>query len=264
MNRGFTLVELSIVLVIIGLVIAGVMFGRDMVEDAEHNALMSQIEELDAATNAFRLKYGGIPGDLDGTKALAFGLYGVTGTPGRMDNDGRLMGDWQGLLTDCIGGQWGIGDNTIFAPHLHEAKMYVSGASADGGNYAGIGVGEPYMLAEGLDDVGIWPFTYCDGKGWYGLFLSPANYSAGVGLANHIAASNQLKPMTAKIIDTKFDDGLPNTGRIRNTTISGGAIHIEPWGTSNSNCVDGGADTDDYTVSSEEQRCWLSIRSEVF
>lgn len=69
---GFTLIELSIVLVVIGLLVGGVLVGRDLVEIARARALMSQLGQYEVAYNTFRVKYNCIPGDC--AKAADFGL----------------------------------------------------------------------------------------------------------------------------------------------------------------------------------------------
>ena len=60
---GFTLIELSIVLVIIGLIIGGILVGKDLIVAAANRAYISQLEKYNTATNAFKLKYGCLPGD---------------------------------------------------------------------------------------------------------------------------------------------------------------------------------------------------------
>ena len=62
-NKGFTLIELSIVLVIIGLIVGGVLVGQDLIKAAEIRATVSQVEGYNSAVNTFRLKYNGLPGD---------------------------------------------------------------------------------------------------------------------------------------------------------------------------------------------------------
>lgn len=76
-RQGFTLIELSIVLVIIGLIVGGVLVGRDLVEIGKARKLMTQLESYELALNTFRLKYNCIPGDC--ANAGMFGL-GTSGT----------------------------------------------------------------------------------------------------------------------------------------------------------------------------------------
>ena len=71
---GFTLIEVSIVLVIIGLLAGGVLVGRDLIEAAKIRQQITQIEQFKAAVNTFRAKYNALPGDLLFTQATAFGF----------------------------------------------------------------------------------------------------------------------------------------------------------------------------------------------
>jgi prepilin-type N-terminal cleavage/methylation domain-containing protein len=63
-NQGFTLIELSIVVVIIGLIVAGVTGGQKLVEQAKLRNVVSDIKSLEVSINAFILQYGERPGDL--------------------------------------------------------------------------------------------------------------------------------------------------------------------------------------------------------
>lgn len=62
-KQGFTLVELSIVLVIIGLLAGGILAGRDLIHAAEIQKQIRQVQEYQLAFNTFLLKYKCIPGD---------------------------------------------------------------------------------------------------------------------------------------------------------------------------------------------------------
>jgi len=62
-TKGFTLVELAISLVVIGLIVGGILVGQDLVKAAQLRATIKQYEEFNAATNAFKIKYGCLPGD---------------------------------------------------------------------------------------------------------------------------------------------------------------------------------------------------------
>jgi len=62
-SRGYTLVELAIVLVIIGLIITGVLKGQTLIENAKYKRLRKQIDEYATAVYTYFDKYGMYPGD---------------------------------------------------------------------------------------------------------------------------------------------------------------------------------------------------------
>lgn len=62
-HKGFTLVEIAIVLVIIGLLIGGVLKGQAMIQNAKVKAVAKQADEMRAAVMTFYDKYGVYPGD---------------------------------------------------------------------------------------------------------------------------------------------------------------------------------------------------------
>jgi prepilin-type N-terminal cleavage/methylation domain-containing protein len=61
---GFTLLELSIVLVIIGLLAGGIIAGRQMIRASELRAVMGEIDGYIKATKMFQDKYLALPGDM--------------------------------------------------------------------------------------------------------------------------------------------------------------------------------------------------------
>jgi prepilin-type N-terminal cleavage/methylation domain-containing protein len=65
MKHGFTLIELSIVLVIIGLIIGGVTVGQNLIRSSEINATVSHARKLAVAVRTFQLKYNQLPGDMN-------------------------------------------------------------------------------------------------------------------------------------------------------------------------------------------------------
>lgn len=63
MKDGFTLVELSIVLVIIGLLIGGILVGQSLIDSAQMNQAIRQIQQYDIAVSNFRERFRQLPGD---------------------------------------------------------------------------------------------------------------------------------------------------------------------------------------------------------
>ncbi len=62
-QKGFTLVEIAIVLVIIGLLLGGVLKGQEMIYNAKVKNVQSQLKEMSAAYYTYMDKYKALPGD---------------------------------------------------------------------------------------------------------------------------------------------------------------------------------------------------------
>lgn len=89
---AFTLVEMAIVIVIIGLIVGGILVGTDLVRVGEARKIMRQMDSYSTAVNTFRLKYNCLPGDC--AQASAYGVgnngngnggIGLTGNNGLVD-----------------------------------------------------------------------------------------------------------------------------------------------------------------------------------
>src|ERR1019366_6843373 len=63
LTAGFTLIEMSIVLVIIGLIVGSVLVGRDLIRAAELRSVISEVEKYKTAVMTFKGKYDCLPGD---------------------------------------------------------------------------------------------------------------------------------------------------------------------------------------------------------
>jgi prepilin-type N-terminal cleavage/methylation domain-containing protein len=63
-QRGFSLVELSIVLVILGLLTGGILAGQSLIRAAELRSITTQFNQYVSATQSFRDKYMALPGDM--------------------------------------------------------------------------------------------------------------------------------------------------------------------------------------------------------
>ncbi len=64
-NNGFTLVELAIVIVIIGLITGGVLGAQSLIKSAERSELIKNISQYNTAVSAFQLEYDALPGDFN-------------------------------------------------------------------------------------------------------------------------------------------------------------------------------------------------------
>ncbi|MFZ6006024.1 MAG: prepilin-type N-terminal cleavage/methylation domain-containing protein [Nitrospirota bacterium] len=64
-EKGFTLIELAIVLVIIGIIIGAVLKGQDLVDSARHKKLTTEIKQWEVATWTYMDRKGRLPGDAD-------------------------------------------------------------------------------------------------------------------------------------------------------------------------------------------------------
>ena len=77
-KSGFTLVELSVVLIIVSLLAGGILVGRDMFNSAQIRAAARQIEVFNTAYTTFLLKYGCVPGDCGNAESFGFTPMVVT------------------------------------------------------------------------------------------------------------------------------------------------------------------------------------------
>src|ERR1035438_3595333 len=109
-ERGFTLIEIAIVLVIIGLIVGGVLVGQNLINAAAVRAQISQIEKYNSAVNTFRGKYDALPGDISAAAAAQFGFVARSGTTGRGDGNGIV----QGHNGNVAVGWYQVGETLLF------------------------------------------------------------------------------------------------------------------------------------------------------
>ncbi|OAG28612.1 prepilin-type N-terminal cleavage/methylation domain-containing protein [Thermodesulfatator autotrophicus] len=86
-KKGFTLVELAIVLVIIGIILGGVLKGQEIIKNAKIKRLYNDYQGYVAAIYTYQERYGALPGD-DRNAATRFATCNPVPTNG--DGDGRM------------------------------------------------------------------------------------------------------------------------------------------------------------------------------
>ncbi|GAB6043730.1 type II secretion system protein [Endothiovibrio diazotrophicus] len=115
-NSGFTLIELAIVLVIVGLLLGGVMKGQQLIDGARVRNVIAQLEAQRSAILAFRDRYGALPGDLSRASTLLDAAAADGDGNGRIDSNAERAAVWQHLaLAGLLRGSYdGIGVSSVW------------------------------------------------------------------------------------------------------------------------------------------------------
>ena len=223
--QGFTLIELSIVLVIIGLLVGGVLVGQDLIKAAQVRAQISQIEKFNTAVNTFYGKYGALPGDIQPNLVTQFGFKASpnrSGTTGDGDGNGELDGAYYGSTPYA----WNqTGENLYFWEDLSANSNLIEGTfDSDPGPYGdGCGTSAGCSADYPPAKIGNGAFVYVYsgyaanccvspyvgfGPDFFGLSVVTDTGNVGAGSAPGLTVSQAYN------IDKKIDDGLPTTGNV--------------------------------------------------
>lgn len=200
MQRGFSLVELSIVLVILGLLTGGILAGQSLIRASELRAVTSEYQRYSAAVHTFRDKYFAIPGDMSNATAF-WGVQHATPATCRTTASTSALtcnGDGDGRLVDIAGSI----EYLRFWQQLANAGLIE-------GTYTGA-LTAPASPSSKLGS-GVWSILYVGLSGdadtyviEYGNFFQIHGPTGGP----------VLKPEEAWNIDTKLDDGKPASGKV--------------------------------------------------
>ena len=235
-NAGFTLIEVSIVLVIIGLVVGGVLVGQDLIRAAYVRAQISQIERFNTAVNTFYGKYQGLPGDLNPTVAQANGFLSGGGAQGYGDGNGLL----EGLCGQLVPIGWCIG------PSGENVMFWVDLTSANGQNlnlvegnftYANwcptCGTDQPPSILYPPAKIGRGNYVYTfsiNGLNYYGVYIFGGLVGAGDPEGPNVPGFTVAEAFN---IDRKVDDGVANAGRVLSLNLNPGGGGGIFWATNN-------------------------------
>ncbi len=227
-QTGFTLVEIAIVLVIIGLLLGGILKGQELINSARVRNLADQTSGIQAAYYGFIDRYRKVPGDWpadDATDAIGvtIGLGGDSAANnGRIDH-GLLetSGAWEQLSkAGFIQGSYNPGGDETSAPGIGDYPDYAPQNA----------FGSPLVLSrnDGYED----------------------SDDPSVRLNLHLGQNIPVN--VARELDVKVDDGRPLTGVLRvtaETTNSDAAFNS--LFSADANCIDG----EQYNITDDAQNC---------
>lgn len=271
--QAFTLIELAVVLVIIGLVAGGVLVGRDLIANAAIRKQIRHFEEIKTAHYAFKVKYNCIAGDCPTITQFISGTASGNGN-GLVENDGSGC---TGGADNCLNAaNWKFtGEQARYFEQLTLGKFlagrYVYNSTTPGvgypvttlnGDKGGIvvardrltlGDGPCTSWARGLlysyDCMGFGDFTLAA----FAIIGEPGassfrNSSNGTGI---------FTPLQTLRMDDKLDDGRPFTGVFRGA--NGGSAHTT---TPNGYCATGMTAGSAYNLANPDTACHTAFKLE--
>lgn len=255
MQRGFSLVELSIVLVILGLLTGGILTGQSLIRASELRAVTTEFTRYKTALHSFRDKYFALPGDM--SSATKFWGDDNTNCPDALianGTPGTCNGDGDGVF-EAASVNGGTSEEFQFWKQLALAGLLEGG-------YTGIsGVNGMWESVIGTNC----PRSKITNGGWTILNLGPTvvsdptyfdgTYGGSVQVGTQNGTSRTGLPVVkteeAWNIDTKLDDGKPAYGIVRSD--KGGSGNAP-------NCADSTtASTANYKLTDTSIACRLTF-----
>jgi len=200
-QSGFTLIEIAIVLVIIGLLLGGVLKGQELINSARVKNLATDFRNIPVFIYGYQDKFKALPGDdLQVTAHIASAILATT--PATKVGNGIIDGDWNSLTkTD---------ESFLFWQHVRLAG-----------------------LAPGATDINVLDYPPLNAVGAR-IGVTNASNSPIAGLrGSYIICSDGIPGKFAKQLDTTLDDGNTATGSLQVVaagTNNGGVAAI-PTGT---------------------------------
>jgi len=250
---GFTLIELSIVLVIIGLIVGGILVGQDLIKAAEIRATVSQLEKYSTAVNTFRGKYNGLPGDLLNAGNFGFDTTrgpGANGTDGNSDGDGLMESGGNGAAGTFAGEVACFWDDLWVAGLISENLNNSDGCGA-------VRTINPIVSAVPITKLGRNNYVLVGstlGVNYWGV-TGITSITGGVEVLDKL-----LTPAEAFQLDSKLDDGAGTSGSVQAMDATDGASlwnTVEGAGT----CIGTAGSYNFGTNSGATQACALRMRS---
>jgi prepilin-type N-terminal cleavage/methylation domain-containing protein len=193
LKKGFTLIELAIVVVVLGILVTGIIGGRSLIDSSKRQGLINDVQKYKTAFLAFKLEYDAVPGDFDEATQYFSGTNNGNGDDAISFWENRFV--WQhlhlgGILNkayDCQGCSIGLEDLGISLP---EAPFEASG----------------YYLVERSDK-----------NASYRVYNNPSGHYLWLGASKtdlERLYDGAVTANWAKKLDDKIDDGKPYKGSV--------------------------------------------------
>ncbi len=213
LEQGFTLIELSIVLVIIGLVIGSVLAGKHLVRQSELQSVIADMNKFTTAGSTFVIKYGALPGDMpDAESYWGSDSNCPNTTTNAIPKTATCNGNGNGVIGTPYE-MWRVWQ------HLANAKLIdgaYTGVAGSGGTWnASIGINSPASRLSG-GGYGLLAWAGCStaDANWFAICYNANRMQLGSADPTWATVNPLITPSEAFNLDQKIDDGLPISGRI--------------------------------------------------
>ncbi len=230
-HKGFTLVEIAIVLVIIGLLLGGILKGQELINSARVRNLADTTSGVQAAYFGFIDRYRRVPGDWQQTAAAA--AIGGTINSGGNDN-GRL-------------------DNSADWTEPNAVWEHLSKSGFVSGSYTGPGNFEP------TTENGAGPFNPFNAAIIMARTNNYLDNTAAPPERLHLIVGRGTPVDIARELDTKLDDSDPETGNLRSAAAAAGPLGAgtSSWAATDAACITNIAapGTREWDVNLDSQDC---------
>lgn len=220
-HKAFSLVELSIVLVILGLLTGGILGGQALIRAAELRAISTEAVRWTTAVQTFRDKYFALPGDM--TNATKFWGTDAGGCPGT--NATATAG---GVPTCDGNGDGRLTPSVATSNEMYRFWQQLANAALIEGSFTGVSNSGTASTFVGSFTTPNIPRSKVTEAGWH-IFsiVGPIQSSSTTyfdGLDGNVfffgtngtnpSQGSVLKPEEAWNLDTKMDDGKPGVGKV--------------------------------------------------